>query len=269
MEVRPPHPADGDDGAGPSSISITCDIDTAVTEMVVPGRWSARLASDVHSGFRKCLAEHPSAIILDLRDLTDPAAGSAAMWLAAGNAATRLRPPVRAALCVSAGNPLSQRLRRIGVTRVVPVYPTMEKARTAVAGTDPPADRMRLIRLPPEVGSVRIARGLVDAACEDWRCPDLRQTSRLVISELVANSVEHAGTELAVSVRRGGTGLHLTVRDGDARLPRLLETPPPLRGSGGHGLRIVDTLAAAWGCLPTRDGKMVWATMRSYRRPLP
>jgi hypothetical protein len=152
------------------------------------------------------------------------------------------------------------------------MFTTTKQARTAVTHSGPLMERVQLTRLRPDAVSANAARGLIDVACEAWGFADLRYPSRLVISELVANAVEHAGTDMVVTVWRRRNGLHLTVHDGDARLPRMW---PPTRTdearapSGDHGLHIVDTLSAAWGALSTTEGKLVWATMRSCRRPWP
>ncbi|WP_249998161.1 ATP-binding protein [Actinoplanes sp. M2I2] len=270
MGEDPPHLLGyGDDETG-AGVSVTCDVDTAVIEMSLHGRWSKRMASETYAGFRKCLAQHPAAIIVELHQLADPHAASAALWLAARRAASTLEPPVQVALSLPATEPLSQRLRWIGVTRSVPVYPTTEKARSAVAGHRPLTDWLQLTRRRPAGGdSARAARELIDEACAVWGFPDLRHPARLVVSELVANAVQHAGTDIAVTVWRRPTGLHLSVRDGDPRMPRLR---PRLSASGRPcrgGLDIVDTLCAGWGAVATHDGKMVWATMRSIRRTSP
>jgi hypothetical protein len=269
MEGFPPYlPAHRDDVTRPG-VSVTCDADTAVIEMALHGRWTRRLAADTYTGFRKCLAEHPTAMIVDLHHLDDPLSASAAMWLTARRAAAALEPPVQVALSMAATTPLSRRLHVLGVTRIVPVYPSTEQARSAVAGRGPLTDRLQLTRLRPDRGSARAARELVDDACAAWGFPDLRHPTRLVLSELVTNAVEHARTALVVTVWRRRTGLHLTVRDGDHRMPRLR---PRLSASGRPsrgGLDIVDTLAAAWGAVSTEDGKLVWATMRSCRRASP
>jgi anti-sigma regulatory factor (Ser/Thr protein kinase) len=271
MEVHPPYLlGNGDDQTG-SRVSVLCDVDTAVIEMVVLGRWTRGLALDTYTTLRKCLAEHPSAIIVDLGHLTDPSADSAAMWLAAGRAAGAMQPPVRIALSLPAGRLLSRRLHWIGVTRTISSFTSMDQARTAVTGQTLMSERLQLTPLPPRVGSAKTARNLIDVACEAWDLPDLQPPGRLVISELVANAVQHAGTDMTVTVSRRRTGLHLSVRDGDSRLPSPRPAPSSdptaPSGPGGNGLSIVGALAAAWGAISTRDGKMVWATMRSRRRP--
>jgi anti-sigma regulatory factor (Ser/Thr protein kinase) len=92
---------------------------------------------------------------------------------------------------------------------------------------------------------------------------------RLVMSELVTNALEHAGTPIVVVVSLRGGSVHLTVSDGVAAPPRLLELAGPRRDQPlderGHGMRLVRATAAAWGWLPTRTGKVVWATLTAPR----
>jgi anti-sigma regulatory factor (Ser/Thr protein kinase) len=150
------------------------------------------------------------------------------------------------------------------------MYTTVEQARAAVVSGRPLADRLQLTRLAPGPDATGLARDLIDVASAAWSFPSLRHPGRLVISELVANAVQHAGTPMAVTVWRRRSGLHLSVRDGSRRLPEQpVATPASKRGSGGQGLLVVDTLASCWGAMSTRDGKMVWATLRSCRHPSP
>ena len=261
MEVTPPY-LFGTDHDG-SSLSVTCDLDTGILDLVVRGRFGRRSATDTFTGLRKCLAEHPSAIVVDLLEFEDPLAASAAMWVAINRKAAALQPPVRLALAVAPGTPLHDRLQRLGVTRYFPVQDTVAQARAAVSGTLPWAQRLQLIETQPDHMSPCAARNLVGAACEAWRMPDLLHPARIIVSELVTNAVEHAGTDVTVTVWRRGTGLHLSVRDGDPRLPRLLSASSGGPGERGGGLRLVGARATAWGAMATRDGKLVWATLRT------
>ena len=83
----------------------------------------------------------------------------------------------------------------------------------------------------------------------------------------MTNAVEHAATEITVVVSLRGSGIHICVADLVSRLPRLLKPARPRRGmpldDRGRGLRVVQATARAWGALPTRTGKVVWATLRS------
>ena len=167
--------------------------------------------------------------------------------------------------CAPGGAVLADRLHRLGQRRL-PVCPTMPLAEAALAARLAPADRL-LLRLPADPDTPALARNLVTEACAAWRLPGVLHPARLVMSELAANAVEHAGgSAVVVAVERRGDGLHLVVADRDPRLPRLIEWPvtPPGRiwESRGQGLRTVRAASAAWGALPTADGKLVWATVR-------
>lgn len=266
MQVHAPYLFDGGPRHDDSPLRITGDVSTAVVEMAVHGRWSQRLGMDVSAGIRKCLAEHPAAIIADLRDMGDPDGASMALWLAARRVVVVMRPPVQLVLCLPTATMLDRRLRRLGAPQRLPVFATMPEARTAVVSRLPPSQMLQAA-LPPDAASTGTACDLVARACQAWRLPKLVHRAQLVISELVANSVHHAGTTLLVTVSQRGPGLHLSVRDGTLRLPQLLDAaaPPVGQAPHEHGLRMVHECATAWGAMPTDGGKVVWATVRPRR----
>jgi hypothetical protein len=261
VEVGPPYLfRRNDQGA---SFSVSCDVDTGVVEVTVRGRFSLRLSVDLHTGLRKCLAEHPAAVVVDLGRFDDPYGASAAMWLAVNRAAGAMYPPVRLAVALPPTAPLAGRLRTLGIARILPIFATGPEARAAMTGPRPLAERLHLANLPPEPSSVDVAGELVDVACDTWHMPELLAPSRAIMSELVGNAVAHAGTDICAAVWRRGPGLHLSVRDRDPRLPRLLDHTS---GDRERGLRTVDGKSAAWGAMATHDGKMVWATLRTRRQ---
>jgi anti-sigma regulatory factor (Ser/Thr protein kinase) len=266
VKVDAPYLFGGDDADG-AHVTATGDVETAVVELSVHGRWSQRLGIDVSAGVRKCLAEHPVAVIADLHDMGDPKAASVAIWLAARRAGTALQPPVSLVLSLTPGTELAERLERLGARRYLPMFATMPEARASVADRRPPVSDLMQLRLPPDLDSPSTARNLVGDACQAWQLPGLLHPARLVLSELVTNAVEHARTDILVTVSRRGTGLHLSVRDGSPQLPRLLQPARAVPGAPlderGQGLQIVHAAAAAWGSMPTRDGKVVWATLYS------
>ena len=147
--------------------------------------------------------------------------------------------------------------------------PTANLPMSELRGPAPqlPASEQRRLRLPPELTAPGAARNLVTEACQAWRMSALLHAGRAVVSELVANAVEHARTDLVVTVARRGTALHLTVRDGCPALPRPLALAAPIPDrpldERGHGLRLVEADSIAWGAVPTADGKVVWAVVRS------
>jgi hypothetical protein len=251
----------------PAEATITSDEYGAVLVVAVHGSWNARSNARLSEVVRKCLAEHPPALVVDLHHLDDPVAASAPLWLTMARTAGAMHPAVRVALGIPPGTELAARLDRRGATCLVPVFGTVAQARGALAAVSIMPEYRRLT-LPPEPDSAGQARALVADACRSWDLPQLVFTGRLVMSELVANAVEHAGTDLLVSVARRAPGLYLAVRDGSVALPRLLE---PCRGARpdrrGQGLRLVDEVANSWGAMRTHDGtgKVVWASIQPRR----
>ena len=69
-------------------------------------------------------------------------------------------------------------------------------------------------QLAPDPVSARVARSLIHSVCEDWAVHDQACYDALaVVTELVTNVVEHAGTECQLTVSIGGEGLRIEVRD--------------------------------------------------------
>lgn len=249
-------PAGGDD-----RISVTADVAGTVIEVAVHGRWNPSLRMDAWAAVTKCFAQHPPTVIVDLHDLGDPLAASAPAWWTMGTTGAEMRPPVSVAVCLPTATALAARLNRIGAKRHLSVFATMPEAQVAVAGRTPRSGCVQLL-LAPRADAADRARALIAEACQAWQLPRLLGPGRLAVAELVANAVEHAGTDLVVTVRRRGAGLHLAVSDGDTRLPSLLDPPRSTPGGRGHGLRAVHAASIAWGAMPTATGKVVWAVPR-------
>ncbi|MFI5495910.1 ATP-binding protein [Actinoplanes sp. NPDC051859] len=240
-------------------VAVTSDVGTAVTELAVHGRWERRMAAELSTAIRKCHAEQPRAVIVNLHDLGDPLGDSMPLWLTERRVAMRLRPAVLLALSLPTTAPLHRRLRRVGAYRYLPMYASMPEAHAALADQSPRLDLMQ-VSLPPELTAARTARDLVEQACVSWGLTRVLHPARLVVSELTANAVTHARTDLTVTVSRRGSGLHVSVSDGDPQLPQL-DPPESTRAEHGRGLYLVHKCAAAWGSMPTCTGKVVWATL--------
>jgi hypothetical protein len=254
------------------TVHVEGDLDAAVALMTVCGAWSPPLRDSVAVAVHKCLAEHPEALIVDLSALADPRSDSATTWVSVQRAAAAEEPSVQVALCIPPELPLADRMQRLGSRHHLPVYAKVRQARVAIAGRLPMTERLTLT-LPPEPDSPSAARNLAGDACLAWELPELLHPARLVMSELVTNAVEHARTTVTVGVSRRGAGIHLAVSDGVAAPPRLLRPARLRRGrpldDRGRGMRIVAAAATAWGSLPTRTGKVVWATLLPRRTGMP
>ncbi|MFF2653686.1 ATP-binding protein [Streptomyces sp. NPDC058045] len=115
--------------------------------------------------------------------------------------------------------------------------------------------------LPREPGSAATARRLLRTACAVWGLDDLAEDGALIVSELVANAVQHARRETirVVIDRPGRTRVRVGVADFSTVLP-VRKAPDP-EGEGGRGLPLVSELAANWGTDQRSWGKIVWADL--------
>lgn len=125
----------------------------------------------------------------------------------------------------------------------------------------------RTLALPASPPSVRLARDWVTGVLVDIGRPELADSARLAVSELVTNAILHADPPMTVHVR--GTVEHPRIEVTDQSL-----VPPLQRHSAekidvdddfswstvGRGLDLVASFAARWGAdIDARgSGKVVW-----------
>ncbi|HUR49652.1 MAG TPA: PAS domain S-box protein [Acidimicrobiales bacterium] len=110
--------------------------------------------------------------------------------------------------------------------------------------------------LPAEPVSARRARRVVLDALSDWSLGALCDEAALLVSEVVTNSLLHAGSPMGLTVRRLGSGVRVEVRDRSTSMP----SPRHYPGDSvtGRGLEILDLTASNWGAELFEDGKVVW-----------
>ncbi|MFI7602426.1 ATP-binding protein [Actinoplanes sp. NPDC049681] len=248
-------------------MTTVVDCDTGIIDLAVHGRWRLPLWQQAHQAVSTCLAGFAGGIVIDLHRLDDPRADSVPLWLTARAQGAALYPPVPVLATLPATTALAARLTRPGARRRLPVSATVADAHAALAGQGPLSDQLRLPLLPEPAAAVT-AREAVADACRRWHLTALIHTARLVVSELIVNATDHAGTPIDLIISRLGStnrdvGLHLAVCDRDPRLPQRPvsgNTAPAVRS--GLGLRVVEAASSTWGALPARNGKMVWATLR-------
>ena len=104
-----------------------------------------------------------------------------------------------------------------------------------------------------------LARQATREALDAWelRSADWAHDVCLVVTELVANAVQHGGAGLALELWFARGDVTVAVVDGACGLPR----PRPSRDDdeSGRGMAIVAALARNWGADDRQDGKRVWA----------
>ena len=113
------------------------------------------------------------------------------------------------------------------------------------------------IDLPPVPSSVPLARRLVRDVLHTWAAPHDRVDAELLVTELVANVVDHAGVDvLTLELELAGAWLRLGVIDGSAVLPVVREMS--VAGERGRGMQLVAAIADRWGAEEHQGGKRVW-----------
>ena len=113
------------------------------------------------------------------------------------------------------------------------------------------------LRLAPAATSPFDARLFVTQWLRRWGYRPLIPAAALLTSELTTNAVVHAHAPFRVEVANTGRGVRVAVRDPSPDVPRVRAADDV--DQSGRGMRIVDTVASAWGVDAAPDGgKTVW-----------
>jgi anti-sigma regulatory factor (Ser/Thr protein kinase) len=113
------------------------------------------------------------------------------------------------------------------------------------------------VDLRPVPASVPVARHLVLDLLGAWKAPHDAGDAALLVTELVANVVDHVpgGASFTLEVALSEDWLRISVADGSALRPVVREFEAvTLRG---RGMRLVDGIADRWGVEDHADGKAV------------
>jgi anti-sigma regulatory factor (Ser/Thr protein kinase) len=144
--------------------------------------------------------------------------------------------------------------------------PLVESAQTRSAG-----DRFE-VRLPLDQQAPGAARTIVAQALRHASVAVLEH-AKLIISELVTNSVRHSGGSQAdgITVRVHTTRRMLRLEvDDPGRDTVIAPRAPDFHGGGGLGLQLVHTLSEDWGVERATDsGTRVWARLAHEPRTPP
>jgi anti-sigma regulatory factor (Ser/Thr protein kinase) len=110
----------------------------------------------------------------------------------------------------------------------------------------------------PALETPALARHQLEGWLPDTLGDSHRGALRLLVSELVTNSVRHvSGSDepVELAVRIGNRAIRVEVRDGGSGFKP--GRPEPRGADGGFGLYLVERMASRWG-VDTRDGTRVW-----------
>jgi anti-sigma regulatory factor (Ser/Thr protein kinase) len=120
------------------------------------------------------------------------------------------------------------------------------------------------LSLAPEPGAARDARAWVTGVLARWPEESV-ETARLLLSELVTNSVLHAGTAIEVICRPESRRARFEVSDWcrSGPVPKRYARDSPT----GRGIRLVASLSEEWGVQRERRGKTIWFVVSRTTRP--
>ena len=238
-------------------IRVGTDAIPQVTILEVTGRL-AEVDQDLDRSIEHALAEGPRGVVCDLTAVTErPDADALKVLAAAGRHVRDWRgipvavaypdPQVRQALSADPrGAHLILKAAKLPAVAAV------------LATPKPAVERLHLV---PHPTAPRASRDFVSRALAGLGLGRFAPTASLVVSELVTNAMDHAGTDMDVTLEANPEALRLSVRDHHPDMPRQREAG---LDPHGRGLHIVAGLSQAVGVLPTYDGgKVVWAVLHA------
>ena len=225
--------------------------------VLAPTGLLSEVEDDLHRAVLHAWADDPRAVLCDLTRVSDESGSDALRTLALLGRHVREWPAAPLAVqCPDTA--MRRRLRRFPMSGHLNI-------RASQAGCLSELDRLvrptsARLRLDPVPTASRSARDFVSRACLDWGFGHGIDSACLVISEFVSNVLQHAGTEMEVSVARYKRRVRLAVRDHNSTFPHKL--PLDIERPNGRGLPLVEAFSRAWGTLPANDrGKVTWAVL--------
>lgn len=112
------------------------------------------------------------------------------------------------------------------------------------------------LTLPAEAASVPAARRFVRDTVAALGAAAAGADAEALVSELATNAVLHARSPFTVVVDRAGDRVRICVLDASPTRPRTRDYG--MQATTGRGMRLVASLAAAWGVDRQGSGKAVW-----------
>jgi anti-sigma regulatory factor (Ser/Thr protein kinase) len=121
--------------------------------------------------------------------------------------------------------------------------------------------------LPCRPAAAAAARALLTRWLQDRGGARLLDDARLLVSELVTNSIRHACVPAGAALRVTATAYDAMIRVevADTGTHGALRLHAPNAETGGRGLQLVDRLAVAWG-VTHRRGTEVWFELAAAHR---
>ena len=122
-------------------------------------------------------------------------------------------------------------------------------------------------RIPASLAAPKTARAVVEKWMPEDANAALLHDAQLLVTELVANSVRHAGVPdgTPIDVSAGSTDALIWFQVADGGSTRSVQRRAP-RPGGGMGLNLVNNVASRWG-VAYDGGTRVWFELARRDRP--
>ncbi len=211
----------------------------------------------------KTALDDPRAVVVDVSGLLVPRESALAVFTSARWHVERWpEVPILLACDRNSGR---DALTRNGITRYVPVYPSVESACSAsnFAGSRLGREHVR-IDLPAQDTSLRRSREFVDEWLRAWSMENWIAVSKIIVTTFVENVLAHTTGDPRVRLETDGETVMVAVEDCSHSQANVSEwshaTGRP------SGLNILNAMCRMWGNSPTPTGKTVWAVIGPENR---
>lgn len=220
------------------------------------------LDSSTYLKLRDCIIkaalDEPRVVVVDVTALEVPAPSAWSVFTSARwHISTWPDVPI-SLVCAHAGGRAD--IARNGVTRYVPVYPSIDAALDAVDDDDQRGRRRHRAELPATLGSLRRARELVAESLAAWSRTQLIPVATVIVNVFVENVLQHTTSSPVLWLETNGVAVTIAVED-DSSAPAVRREDPDRGGDRVSGLAIVTAVSRIWGNTPTPPGKVVWAVV--------
>lgn len=205
----------------------------------------------------KAALDEPRAVIVDVTMLDVPASSAWSVFTSARwHVSTWPDVPIMLVCAHARGR---RNIAHSGITRYVPVYPTIDAALEATTDIRRLSRRRARAELPSSAASLRQARELVADWLGTWSQSALIPVATVIVNVFVENVLQHTASAPVVVLETDGTTVSVAVQDNSSAPP--LRSEDSLYGRAVHGLAIVAAVSRAWGSTPMPSGKAVWAVI--------
>jgi hypothetical protein len=247
----------------PSVLSITADAPAQVAALTITGVLDGTTYLRLRDAIIKAALDTPAAVVVNVTALSVPAPSAWSVFTSARwHVSTWPDVPVYLVCAHQSGR---DAIKRNGITRYVPVYASVEDALAALAERQPGKSRRRArAQLPASLTSLRRSREIVTECLSAWCLPELIPVSKVIVTALVENVLQHTHSEPEIRLETDGAIVTVAVEDTSHQYAGLREHPTGTTLPSGLG--IVAALCRVWGSAPTASGKTVWAVIGPENR---